>query len=132
LPLNEANPRSRRARYPLAFDLEGVPRDNAERDRLLLAEREQLTEEQNPVNVPLVKNTFTVDQPQQPETVVDINNPPHRNYNPRDPKNEFPKMLYPPTEGKPVVVQSKEQEAEFLKKKFTHKPLVKKTEEESD
>ena len=70
----------------------------------------------------LVKNHFAVDAPT--ETIVDINNPPHKNYNPNDPKNEFPKMLYPANYplSKAVIAGSKEEEAKLVKKGFSLKP----------
>jgi hypothetical protein len=70
-----------------------------------------------------VTNSFTVDY-QQGGAVIDINNPPKVNYNPRDPEHEYPKMLYPANypHAKHVLAASKEQEAELLKKKFTLKP----------
>jgi hypothetical protein len=40
MPLNEASRRPRREHYPLEFDLTGVPRDKATRDRLLQQRKE--------------------------------------------------------------------------------------------
>ena len=48
-------------------------------------------------------------------TVIDISRPVHIPYNPRDPKNEFPKVLYSP-EGKPVKVHSKAEEEKLVKR----------------
>ena len=48
--------------------------------------------------------------PQQPSNnrfisgaTVDINRPPREAYNPRDPKNEYPKMLYHQTKKDPAI-----------------------------
>ena len=46
------------------------------------------------------ENHFTVDQTSSDVFITDINNPPRKPYNPRDPQNEFPKMLYHHGNGK--------------------------------
>lgn len=70
------------------------------------------------------ENFFTVSQPEA-ETVTDINNPPHnRHYNPFDPKNEFPKMLYHHESGHVLTVASKMQEKAALIKGFQAKPAA--------
>ena len=111
-PIHESGGKQR-DRWPLAMDLEGIPRNTAERTRLL--EQQRLSEEELPdMAVPMrgltqpVPNQFAGSAPQ--ETVVDINNPPHRNYNPYDPKNEFPRMLYNHDTGKVLTVNSAKKE----------------------
>jgi hypothetical protein len=74
-----------RERWPLEFDLAGIPRETAVRSQL----KEQYEEEGMP-NAPS-PNRFVSG------AVVDINAPAREPYNPRDPKNEFPKILYHPT-----------------------------------
>lgn len=136
MPLHESS-RLLRDRWPLQFDLEGIPRDTAERERMLqehlLLESlsgetlpETPTTEETMTSPNLVANRFASDN-EPAMHITDINNPPHINYNPHDPKNEFPKMLYPANypNAKAVVVKSKEEEAKQLKKGFSLRPPVK-------
>lgn len=89
MPLNEST-RKTRERWPLSFDLEGIPRDTALRRRLIEEQQPTETEESmNSANVPLVQNTFAVDY-QAGNNVVDINNPPTKRYA----HQEFPKLVY--------------------------------------
>lgn len=71
-----------------------------------------------------VANSFTVDRPQVGETIVDINNPPKRRYNPHAPENQYPKMLYPANypAGKPVIAKDKDDEERLLKRGMSLKP----------
>jgi hypothetical protein len=78
-----------RERWPLDFDLSGIERDTQVRNQ----KKQELE-----MPVPLVTNRFVSGK------VVDINNPQRAPYNPFDPKNEFPKMLYHPTEKHPAWV----------------------------
>lgn len=105
----------RRQRWPLEFDLEGVPM--SQRAALLQSREAGLK----------VQNTFAVDY-QNAEVVTDINNP----QVPRVPYQEFPKMLYAADYvlGDPkgyVVVESQKEEQNYLKRGYTTKPNVKKS-----
>lgn len=122
MPINESK-RKTRERWPLAFDLEGEPRDTATRQKRLELERALETEETETMKGPnLVTNSFAVDYSAGP-VVTDLNNPPHKN----TPYQPYPRMMYPPNwpAAKPVKVEGKEQEDLYLKKKFTLKPPVK-------
>lgn len=69
-----------------------------------------------------VHNSFAVDQPVTESAITDINNPPRKNYNPFDPKNEFPKMVYHHETGRVLnVADAKEQKA-ALKRGFKLEP----------
>lgn len=72
-------------------------------------------------NLPSVQNSFTVDKPSAP-TITDINNPPRANYNPHDPKNEFPKMLYHHGSGRVLKVNDAKEQKAALKRGFDLKP----------
>lgn len=80
-----------RERWPLAFDLQGVLRDTTTRKQL----QEQLTYEDQEMRA-TTTNHFASSK------MIDINNPPKPAYNPRDPANEFPKMLFHQTEKHPL------------------------------
>jgi hypothetical protein len=77
----EFHGRKPRERWPLEFDLAGVPRETDVRNRIT---EEEMARTPSP-------NRFVSG------AVVDINAPAREPYNPRDPKNEFPKILYHPT-----------------------------------
>jgi len=121
VPLNEASIKPKRDRWPLEFDITGVPRDTATRQRLLQQKQnlEQITEETMNQVTP-VRNSFTVDKPAV--TITDINNPPRVNYNPYDPKNEFPKMVYHHESGRVLKVNDAKEQKAALKRGFDLKP----------
>lgn len=116
MALNEAT-RVRRERYPLKFDLEGVP--TAERDGLI--EVQKLKEEQ--MKTHLVQNNFNVNY-QQGGAVMDINNPPSPYANGRYVHQEYPKLMYPAgyPQAKAVQVDSAEQEKLQIRKGLTLTP----------
>jgi hypothetical protein len=119
VPIHEANHPKSRDRFPLAFDLEGVPRETADRERLLASQIEERSlnsapAEGEPFMTP-VTNSFAVDYAAG-NSVIDINNPPRKPYNPHDPKNEFPKMLYNHETGKVLTVASTKEEQVAIKK----------------
>ncbi len=121
--LNESTIK-RRARWPLEFDLEGIPRED--RARALAARQQPSCNDpelayRGEDTMPPVTNMFAVDQPQQ-GAIVDINNPPRKNYNPHDPKNEFPKMLYHHESGHVLVVKSAKEERLATARGFQLKP----------
>jgi hypothetical protein len=102
-----------------------VPRDTATRQQLLQQKQilDQVPEEDSmsPVTpTRTVQNSFTVDKPTV--EITDINNPPHRNYNPHDPKNEYPKMLYHHESGRVLNVTNEKEQKAALKRGFNLKP----------
>lgn len=118
MPINESTRKPKRERWPLWMDIEGVPRDNAVREKILADQKLiEALEEQEPSMKS--QNSFTVDKP---VVITDINNPPHKNYNPNDPKNEFPKMVYHHGNGRVLTVHNKQEEAAVLKRGFDLKP----------
>lgn len=120
MPIYESS-RKRRERWPLAFDLEGVPRDSSERERLLV-EQKLLEPNSNFNKEPLmqgtypVQNYFAVDAPT--ETVVDINNPPAKRYV----HQEFPKMVYHHDSGHVLTVNDEKELKAAVKRGFKLKP----------
>jgi hypothetical protein len=131
MPLNEASRKARRERWPLEFDIEGVPRDTATRKQLLEQKQQEQQQEQQTENlaalfeesmspVQTVRNSFSVDQPTV--EITDINNPPRRPYNPHDPKNEFPKVLYHHETGRVLTVQNGKEQKAAHKRGFELKP----------
>lgn len=123
MPLNEASRKVPRDRWPLEFDLTGVPRDTATRKLLLEQKRtlEAPEELMSPVTQS-VRNSFTVDEPQVGPAITDINNPPRRPYSPSDPKNEFPKMLYHHETGRVLTVHNEKEQKAAMKRDFDLKP----------
>ena len=134
MPLNEASRKAPRERWPLEFDLTGVPRDTRIRKNLLAAKQLQDQNEESMApaaqsvrNVrTITENHFTVDQPSTDIFITDINHPPQRPYNPRDPQNEFPKMLYHHGNGRVLKIEAgpdaKKQEGAALKRGFKLTP----------
>jgi hypothetical protein len=112
MSLNESKFKQRE-RWPLQFDLEGIPQE----------QRQQLMEE----NLPGPQNVFAADY-QQGNGVMDINNPPVPRYGTaKNPFNEYPKMLY--MDGKkPITVDSKKEEEKMVKLGYQVKPPIKKEE----
>jgi len=121
MPLNESIGKAPRARWPLSFDLEGVPQDTKTRKNLLERQNLQVIEEESmsPVTQS-VRNSFTVDQPEV--AITDINNPPHRNFNPYAPENQYPKMVYHHETGRVLKVASEKEEKAASKRGFKLKP----------
>lgn len=70
----------------------------------------------------ITENHFTVDQPSNDIFITDINNPPRKPYNPRDPQNQYPKMLYHHGNGRVLQVASEKEEKAALKRGFDLKP----------
>jgi len=128
MPLNESTRKAPRERWPLEFDLTGIPRDTKTRKNLLEQQRNSETSEEesmSPVTSSirtLTENHFTVDQPSTEATITDINNPPRKNYNPHDPKNEFPKALYHHGNGRVLKVENEKEQKAALKRGFELKP----------
>lgn len=123
MPLNEASRKAPRERWPLEFDLTGVPRDTRIRKNLLEEQKQKQTEEpMSPAVRTITENRFTVDQPSTDIFITDINNPPRKPYNPRDPKNEYPKMLYHHGNGRVLKVANEKEEKAALKRDFKLTP----------
>lgn len=122
MPLNESK-RKTRERWPLSFDLEGIPRDTATRTQLLQQQQilESFEKEQSMSPVPATKNSFATDI--QQETVVDINDPKVARYGTKqNPFREFPKMVYHHALGHVLVVQNEQQHAAAKRRGFDDKP----------
>jgi len=120
MPLNESTRKAPRERWPLAFDLEGVPRDTETRKQLLESQNLAIESEESMSPVTPTRNSFTVDKPTV--EITDINNPPRKNYNPHDPANEFPKMLYHHETGRVLNVANEKEQKAALKRGFTLQP----------
>lgn len=121
MPLNESK-RKTRERWPLAFDLEGIPRDTATRTQLLQSRQilEALEQEQS---MPPVKNSFATDF--QQENVVDINDPRVPQYGTvKNPFREFPKMVYHHETGHVLTVLNPQQYAAAERRGFEDKPSL--------
>jgi hypothetical protein len=73
-----------RQRWPLEFDLLGIERNSQVRKEY--KQQQEIFMPQQPSNNRFVSGA-----------TVDINKPPREPYNPNDPKNHYPKMLYHPT-----------------------------------
>jgi hypothetical protein len=111
--------RNRRDRWPLEFDLAGVPRETAERERLLREQRELEETEQSPMSpvTPSPTNMFAVDY-QAGEHVIDINNPPTKRYV----HQEFPKLVYHHESGHILQVDDEKQLKAAQKRGFKDRP----------
>jgi hypothetical protein len=130
---------SRRERWPLAFDLEGVPRDNKLRQQLL-QDRFNISQEEIPMSVPNVKNSFAVDKtagimglltPEQKATLldqllkdvpqgreIDLSKPVTPPYR----YQEFPKLVYHHEAGQVLEVHDEREQKAAEKKGFQCKP----------
>jgi hypothetical protein len=105
----------------MAFDLEGVPQDNAERARLLAQKQmleaiPNLTEEEDSMKVTPTANFFATDNAPPPATITDMSRPIVN----RVPFQEFPKVLYAKN-GSSIVVKTKEEQEKKLKAGYTLK-----------
>ena len=118
MPLNESTAKARE-RWPLEFDLAGVPQETALRRRLMEERQlQELSEFEEPMNnVPLVQNSFAVDY-QAGNTVIDINNPPQKRYV----HQEFPKLVYHHESGHVLTVADDKQLKLAVKKGYDLKP----------
>ena len=126
MPLNEASRKAPRERWPLEFDLTGVPRDTRTRKNLLAEKHQEESMAQTQQSVhgvrTITENHFTVDQPSNDVFITDINNPPRKAYNPRDPQNQYPKMLYHHGNGRVLKVANEKEEKAALKRDFKLAP----------
>lgn len=138
MPLNESTGKPPRERWPAQFDIEGIPRDNATRERLLedlrnsetekRTEMAQFKESADRVNVsPVPPNHFAVDDKQfaNEPFITDINNPPQKRYK----HQEYPKILYGHEgahAGRVITIQpgpnAEKEEAAAKKKGFKEEP----------
>ena len=126
MPLNESSRKAPRERWPLEFDLTGVPRDTRTRKNLLAEKHQEESMAQTQQSVhgvrTITENHFTVDQPPNDVFITDINNPPRKAYNPRDPQNQSPKMLYHHGNGRVLKVANEKEEKAALKRDFKLAP----------
>jgi hypothetical protein len=126
MPLNESSRKAPRERWPLEFDLTGVPRDTRTRKNLLAEKHQEESMAQTQQSVhgvrTITENHFTVDQPSNDVFITDINNPPRKAYNPHDPKNQYPKMLYHHGNGRVLKVGNEKEEKAALKRDFKLAP----------
>lgn len=121
MPLNESKGKPRRERYPLEFDLEGVPRDRATREQLLKSIATPEFQE-----TPMSPNSFLSDKSinmtsglsevQRAQLLdellrttptgreIDLSKPVVLPYNPHDPKNQYPRLVYHHKDGRVVTV----------------------------
>jgi len=135
LPLNESK-RKVRERWPLEFDLEGIPRDHKTREQLLQERYPNLETESPPMSP---TNRFAIDKagpadflsPEQKAAlldqllkevptgrVIDLNNPPRMPYQFR----EFPKLVYHHESGRVLEVSDRVQLQAALNRGFDEKP----------
>jgi hypothetical protein len=133
--------RNLRDRWPLQFDLEGLPRDTATREARLRELRGQNDLEINPMNIPQVKNQFASDNdslldaltPAQKQKLLkellasnqggqefDLSKPPVAPYR----FQEFPKAVWTPDGKKQVLARSKEHEEQLVAAGHSVKPPV--------
>jgi len=68
-----------------------------------------------------VTNSFAVDYGAG-EHIIDINNPPRKNYNPHAPENQFPRALYHHETGRILHVENEKEMTAALKRNFELKP----------
>ncbi len=108
--------RNLRDRWPLEFDLAGIPRDTAARKQLL--QQIQILEETPDMTLRAV-NSFASDYS---GAVTDINNPPKVRYV----HQEFPKTMYNAKNGAAIVVKDEAEKQTKLKAGYQLKPVVKK------
>lgn len=104
----------------MAFDLEGVPQDNAERARLLAQKQmleaiPNLTEEEDTMKVTPTQNFFATDTAPI-ATITDMSRPIVN----RVPFQEFPKAMYAKN-GTSITVKTKEEQEKKLKAGYTLK-----------
>lgn len=137
MPLNEASAKPRRPRFPLEFDLAGVPRDTTTRKRLL----EEMKENMSPSNVFLSDKAAAGANPLAAMTEeqkadlldlllkqapvgkeIDLSKPVVHPYNPRDPKNQYPRMLYHHKTGHTLTVKDARQEKAASARGYQREP----------
>lgn len=80
---------------------------------------EQKLELESPHEEPMSnpENHFAADY-QQANKVLDINNPPRKNYNPHAPENQYPKMMYHHDSSHTLIVESALEQKAAEKKGF--------------
>ena len=121
MPLNESTRKSRR-RFPVEFDLEGVPQDSTIRQQLLEQKQQELTEQNEMPSVKQVSNFFAVDKAQSPQ-VIDINNPGGPRYgSPQNPHRHYPKVVYNHETGKVLEVKNQAQYEAAQRRGFEDSP----------
>lgn len=107
MPLNESKRKTRRERWPLEFDLEGVPRDVATRKQLLETTKEQLMPQNRFAGESRVAGLSQALSPAEKAALldellatvpvgreIDLGKPVIVPYRVGDPRNNYPKMVY--------------------------------------
>ena len=128
MPLNEASSKPRRQRWPLQFDLEGVPRDTATRKELLKKMKEgtmqpnSFLSDRNAREAAAAANPLAALSPEQKANLldqllrdaptgreIDLSKPVIVPFNPRDPKHAFPRMVFHHDTGHTLTVRDAKQ-----------------------
>lgn len=139
MPLNEASAKPRRQRWPLEFDLEGIPRDTATRKKEL--EQRKLTMSRNSflsdkneaaaadplagISAEARANLLDLLLKEAPVgKEIDLSKPIIRPYNPRDPKNAFPRMVYHHETGHTLTVKNARELAAAQKRDYKLEPSL--------
>jgi hypothetical protein len=122
MPLNESKGKPRRERYPLEFDLEGVPRDRATREQRLqsitnpefqefhdMSPNSFLSDKSVNMTSGLseVQKAALLDELLRTSPVgreIDLSKPVVLPYNPHDPKNHYPRLVYNHKDGRVLTV----------------------------
>jgi hypothetical protein len=108
MPLNESTGKKRREKWPLAFDLEGVPRDNTLRRQLVenLKGNPNMAEPRNSFLSDKLSDQLQLTPAQKARLVdellkdnqggkeIDLSKPVTPHYRRNDPVNDFPQMAY--------------------------------------
>lgn len=133
MPLNEAKRKAQRARWPLEFDLEGIPQDTKHRKHLLEIKRSEARTLQQAKETFMSQNSFAVDflTPQQKQQLldsllretaggeeIDLSKPKVARYR----FAEFPKMVYHHDSGHSLKVKDAAQESAAAKRGYQTKP----------
>lgn len=116
MPINEANRRKVREQWPLHFDLEGVPQQKSERERIM--RQQQTLSNEDPRMSPNPQNRFTVDDPIGQE--LDINNPKTKRYV----HQEFPRVVYHHETGHVLEVADEKQLKAAQRRGFKLEPAA--------
>lgn len=145
MPLNESRSKPRRERYPLQFDLEGVPRDRATREQLLQSMQNPELSSSNFQEFPdMSQNSFLSDKTvsltsglseiQKAQLLdellrstrtareIDLSKPVVLPYNPRDPRNHFPQLVYQHDSGHVLTVSDDKQLKAAQKRGYKTEP----------
>lgn len=138
MPLNEANRKPRREKWPLEFDLEGIPRDEATRKQVFENRKEELSMTQ-PVNhfagenraaalsaaLSPVEKAALLDELLKTVPVgreIDLGKPVIVPYRVGDPRNNWPRMVYHHESGHVLKVKDEKELKAAAKRGFQEQP----------